>query len=67
VKLTGLASAKKKKKKSKKKKTGAANGASKQSSPPRVGLSKLFPSGQYPIGEIRDYTDEYHLISFHHG
>jgi methionyl aminopeptidase len=45
---------KKKKKKSKKKKAGAA----KQTSPPRTGISKLFPSGKYPLGEIRDYKDE---------
>lgn len=43
---------KKKKKKTKKKKTV-------QSEPPRVGLSKLFPSGVYPVGEIQEYKDEY--------
>jgi methionyl aminopeptidase len=51
--------AKKKKKKSKKKKGGAST---KQSSPPRVGLSKLFPSGKYPEGEIREYTDKYCIV-----
>ena len=52
---------KKKKKKPKKKKTGAGGGggANKQTSPPRTGLSKLFPSGEYPIGEIHEYTDKY--------
>jgi methionyl aminopeptidase len=49
--------AKKKKKKPKKKKAG---GPVKQTSPPRTGLSKLFPSGEYPLGEIRDYTDKYY-------
>ncbi|KAF8971681.1 peptidase M24, structural domain-containing protein [Flammula alnicola] len=42
---------KKKKKKSKKKK-------SEQSEPPRVGLSKLFPSGVYPEGELQPYKDD---------
>jgi len=42
---------KKKKKKSKKKKVY-------QSEPPRVGLSKLFPNGIYPEGEIQEYRDE---------
>ena len=43
---------KKKKKKSKKKKL-------EQSDPPRIGLSKLFPTGIYPEGEIQPYKDEY--------
>lgn len=29
-----------------------------QSDPPRVGLSKLFPSGEYPEGEVFEYRDE---------
>jgi len=29
-----------------------------QSDPPRVGLSKLFPSGVYPVGEIQEYKDD---------
>ncbi|BFZ61827.1 Methionine aminopeptidase 2 [Saitoella coloradoensis] len=44
---------KKKKKKPKKKKSGT-----KQTEPPRTGLSKLFPSGTYPEGEICEYTHE---------
>ena len=44
---------KKKKKKPKKKKVSQS-----QSDPPRVGLSKLFPSGVYPTGEICEYKDE---------
>jgi methionyl aminopeptidase len=47
----GDAKKKKKKKKPKKKKA-------EQSEPPRVGLSKLFPSGVYPTGEIQEYKDE---------
>ena len=47
----GDAKKKKKKKKHKKKKL-------EQSDPPRVGLSKLFPSGIYPEGEIQPYKDE---------
>jgi methionyl aminopeptidase len=42
---------KKKKKKSKKKKA-------QQSDPPRVGLSKLFPDGKYPEGELQEYKNE---------
>jgi len=48
---TGDAKKKKKKKKPKKKKL-------EQSDPPRVGLSKLFPSGVYPEGEIQPYKDD---------
>ncbi|KAJ5126546.1 hypothetical protein N7448_007325 [Penicillium atrosanguineum] len=44
------ASTKKKRKKSKKKAS-----AGKQSSPPRVPLDQIFPSGQYPSGEIQKY------------
>ncbi|TRM66130.1 methionine aminopeptidase 2-like protein [Schizophyllum amplum] len=50
----GEASKKKKKKKKPKKKKKAAE----QSEPPRVGLSKLFPSGVYPEGELQPYKDD---------
>ena len=50
-----LASKKKKKKKPKKKKPATVT----QSDPPRVGLSKLFPTGTYPEGEIQEYKNEY--------
>ncbi|KAF6810818.1 methionine aminopeptidase [Colletotrichum musicola] len=43
---------KKKKKKPKKKKKSAP----KQTSPPRVLLTNLFPSGDYPEGEVQQYT-----------
>ncbi|KAF9055923.1 peptidase M24A methionine aminopeptidase [Panaeolus papilionaceus] len=49
----GTGEGKKKKKKKKPKKKKAA-----QSDPPRVGLSKLFPSGVYPEGEIQPYKDD---------
>ncbi|KAI0734377.1 peptidase M24A methionine aminopeptidase [Fomitopsis betulina] len=42
---------KKKKKKSKKKKAT-------QTEPPRVGLSKLFPDGKYPEGELQEYKND---------
>jgi methionyl aminopeptidase len=42
---------KKKKKKPKKKKLL-------QSDPPRIGLSKFFPDGHYPVGEIQEYKNE---------
>ncbi|KAI9829000.1 MAG: Methionine aminopeptidase 2 [Thelocarpon impressellum] len=48
--------AKKKKKRKPKKKKAAA--ATTQSSPPRVPLSKLFPDGQYPEGEVVEYRNE---------
>lgn len=44
-----------KKKKKKTKKKGTANLPEKQSSPPRVPLSDLFPSGDYPKGELQSY------------
>ena len=49
--VEGDAKKKKKKKKPKKKKA-------EQSEPPRVGLSKLFPDGIYPEGEIQEYKNE---------
>lgn len=48
---------KKRKRKKKAKKTGGAN-PTKQSSPPRVLLSNLFPSGEYPVGQEEEYRDE---------
>ncbi|KAI0828961.1 peptidase M24A methionine aminopeptidase [Trametes gibbosa] len=42
---------KKKKKKPKKKKL-------QQTEPPTIGLSKLFPDGTYPEGELQDYKDD---------
>ncbi|KZS93186.1 peptidase M24A, methionine aminopeptidase [Sistotremastrum niveocremeum HHB9708] len=48
---TGDAKKKKKKKKPKKKKAV-------QSDPPRIGLSKFFPNGHYPEGEIQEYKDD---------
>ncbi|KAI0931482.1 hypothetical protein AcW1_001124 [Taiwanofungus camphoratus] len=42
---------KKKKKKPKKKKV-------EQTEPPRVGLSKLFPDGNYPEGELQEYKND---------
>lgn len=47
----GEANKKKKRKRSKKKKASAL----KQSSPPRIPLNQLFPTGDYPIGELWDY------------
>lgn len=49
--VSGEGKKKKKKKKPKKKKA-------QQSEPPRVGLSKLFPDGKYPEGEIQEYKNE---------
>lgn len=48
--LTDKKKRKKNKKSKKRKKTANA-----QSSPPRVPLHELFPSGNYPPGELRDY------------
>jgi methionyl aminopeptidase len=54
------AAKKKRKRKRKPKKAGGGGGAvpTKQSSPPRVLLSNLFPSGEYPVGEDVEYRDE---------
>ncbi|KAI0304730.1 peptidase M24, structural domain-containing protein [Russula brevipes] len=43
---------KKKKRKPKKKKK------IEQGDPPRTGLSKVFPGGKYPVGEIQEYKDD---------
>ena len=51
----GEAKKKKKKKKSKKKKTGGL----KQTEPPTIGITKLFPDGVYPEGELQEYKDEW--------
>jgi methionyl aminopeptidase len=51
------AAKKKRKRKRKPKKAGGAN-PTKQSSPPRVLLSNLYPSGEYPVGQEVDYKDE---------
>jgi methionyl aminopeptidase len=50
--------AKKKRKRKPKKKKAAGAVPTKQSSPPRVLLSNLYPSGDYPKGEEVEYWDE---------
>jgi methionyl aminopeptidase len=54
------ASQKKRKKpnKKKKKKNGTSKGALKQSSPPRIPMDSLFPSGDFPIGELQYYPSD---------
>ncbi|KAL8704094.1 MAG: hypothetical protein Q9201_002755 [Fulgogasparrea decipioides] len=52
------AAGKKKKKRKPKKKKNLASLATKQSSPPRVPVSSLFPDGQYPPGEEVEYRNE---------
>ena len=49
---TGEAKKKKKKKKAKKKKKVE------QGDPPRTGLSKVYPDGKFPVGEIQEYKNE---------
>jgi methionyl aminopeptidase len=51
-------SAKKKKKKKPKKKKAAAGVPLVQSEPPRVGLSKIFLDGVFPVGEEEEYGGE---------
>ncbi|KAL1962164.1 hypothetical protein VTN77DRAFT_510 [Rasamsonia byssochlamydoides] len=51
-------SKKSRKKKSKKEKSGTSAGPLKQSSPPRVPLSDLFPTGKYPPGQIIESKNE---------
>ena len=59
--VSGEGKKKKKKKKPKKKKA-----TEQQTEPPRVGLSKLFPDGNYPEGETHEYKDEYvrYMLSY---
>ncbi|OCH89062.1 peptidase M24A methionine aminopeptidase [Obba rivulosa] len=45
-------------KKKKKKRKPAKKKKLAQSDPPRVGLSKLFPDGNYPEGELQEYKDD---------
>ncbi|APA12324.1 hypothetical protein SS1G_10653 [Sclerotinia sclerotiorum 1980 UF-70] len=54
----GEGGAKKKRKRKKKPKKKAGANPKVQSSPPRVLLSNLFPSGEYPVGEEVEYRDE---------
>jgi methionyl aminopeptidase len=54
----GAAKKKRKRKRKPKKAGGAAAIPTKQSDPPRVLLSNLFPSGEYPVGQEVDYKDE---------
>jgi len=49
---TGEVKKKKKKKKPKKKKKVE------QGDPPRTGLSKVFPDGKFPVGEIQEYKND---------
>ncbi|RKF55724.1 Methionine aminopeptidase 2 [Golovinomyces cichoracearum] len=55
-KVTETNTTKKRKKKKKSKKNRAD--PTKQSDPPRVLLSNLFPTGEYPVGQLEDYRDE---------
>ena len=53
----GESKKKKKKKKSKKKKV-------EQTEPPTIGLSKLFPDGKFPEGELQEYKNECAFLQF---
>ena len=54
----GAAKKKRKRKRKPKKAAGAGAIPTKQSSPPRVLLSNLFPSGEYPAGEEVEYKND---------
>ncbi|KAL1923995.1 uncharacterized protein VTP21DRAFT_7030 [Calcarisporiella thermophila] len=54
----GESAGKKKKKKKSKKKSGGNGGSMKQTEPPTIPVSKLFPNGVYPEGEILEYKDD---------
>lgn len=54
----GATKGKKKRKRKPKKKTATGAVPTKQSSPPRVLLSSLFPSGEYPVGQEVEYRGE---------
>ncbi|KAL4866093.1 hypothetical protein BDV12DRAFT_139703 [Aspergillus spectabilis] len=51
---TANGNSQKKKRKSRKK----SKKTTKQSSPPRVPLSQLFPQGKYPVGEVQNYQPD---------
>ncbi|EPQ30507.1 uncharacterized protein PFL1_02033 [Pseudozyma flocculosa PF-1] len=57
----GEGAATKSKKKKKKNKSGAAKRKAKaagtQTEPPTIGVTKLFPSGVFPVGEIQEYDE----------
>ncbi|KAK3303560.1 peptidase M24, structural domain-containing protein [Chaetomium strumarium] len=56
---TEAAATQKKRKRPNRKRPKKKNkGGLKQSSPPRVPLSQLFPSGEYPVGEVQSYRDQ---------
>lgn len=56
---TEAAAKKKRKRKKKSKKAGGAGAVpTKQSDPPRVLLSNLFPNEEYPVGQEEEYRDE---------
>mgnify|MGYP006876789145 FL=1 len=50
---------KKKKKKSgaKKKKSKTAKAVMEQTEPPSIGLTKMFPNGVFPVGEVQQYDE----------
>jgi methionyl aminopeptidase len=52
------ATAAKKKNKKKKKKNTIAGPSISQSAPPRTPVSKMYPSNQFPLGEIQQYNDD---------
>lgn len=54
----GAAKKKRKRKRKPKKAGGASALPTKQSDPPRVLISNLFPSGEYPVGPEEEYRDE---------
>lgn len=54
----GAAKKKRKRKRKPKKAGGAGALPTKQSDPPRVLLSNLYPSGEYPVGQEVEYRDE---------
>jgi len=58
VESTGAAKKKKKRRPKKKKPKAGGQSATVQSSPPRVLLSQLFPSGVYPVGEEVEYKND---------
>ncbi|KAF2672767.1 methionine aminopeptidase 2 [Microthyrium microscopicum] len=56
--IGAAAGAKKKRKRKKKKKGTSTANATKQSAPPRVPVSQLFPNDTYPVGEEVEYVGD---------
>ena len=61
----GEATKKKKKKKKRANKSTTSTTSLQQTDPPSIPITQLYPNGQYPIGEIQEYKNEYAVFFFY--